>query len=86
MYSRPLIPILEGPGPSDSRGQAEFRLGLEGRQYSTWLDWHLRQPVCNLDIHTYKYIMHSAPFILMPERPGSWDFRGQAAFEVFMHI
>jgi hypothetical protein len=52
MHFGPLIPKLEGPGCWDSRGQAEFHLGLEGRQQSTWLDWDLRQAVCNLVIHT----------------------------------
>jgi hypothetical protein len=52
MHSTPFISMPEGPGLSDSRGQAEFMLGLEGRQDSTGLDWGLRQAVCNLVIHT----------------------------------
>ena len=38
MHSIPLISILEGPGLWNSRAQAEFTLGLESRQHSTWLD------------------------------------------------
>ena len=35
MHFGPLISMLEGPGCEDSRGQAEFALGLEGRPCST---------------------------------------------------
>jgi hypothetical protein len=42
MHFGPLVSMLEGPGPWDSRGQAEFTLGPEGRQHSACLHWHLR--------------------------------------------
>ena len=80
MHFTLLILILEGPGPWNSLGQADFHLGLEGRQHPTGLDWGLRQAMCNLVLHTEEYMMHSRPLILKLEGPGSRDSRGQAVF------
>jgi hypothetical protein len=95
MHTRPLILMPEGPGPRDSQRQAEFTLGLEGRQHSAWLACKLRAHCVQL-IYVYLgiyyafYIPHldaRRPWSLGLSRAGKihFGFRGHAVFTLVIH-